>query len=82
MNAFQLLLHSKAFWTAVISAVGLVALKYLHVPEDIWGAVFGILVVVISVFTVEDAGAALGRGIAREMRKIDQERKVSLEDKG
>lgn len=68
MNALQILLHSKAFWTAVLSAVGLVALKYLNFPEDIWNAILGILIVVIGVFTADDASKAYARATVAGMR--------------
>lgn len=75
MNAIQILLHSKAFWTAIISAIGLVILKYVNFPEDIWNAIVGILVVVIGVFTVEDASESFGRAVGYGMREFDEAKK-------
>jgi hypothetical protein len=89
MNAFSLLLHSPAFWTALISVIGLTVLKYALLPEDIWNGLAALLAVVVTVLTADGAAKALGRHMIegnREMiidlRKQEKEHMLSREDKG
>lgn len=89
MNALRMLIKSPAFWTALFSAVGLIALKYLHVPEDVWNVILGLLGTVVAILTADGAVKAFARGLVegnREMlidlRRQEKERMLSLEDKG
>lgn len=75
MNPFQILLHSNAFWSAIISAIGLVGLNYLGIPEDIWNAVLAILVVVVAVFTADDAAQKFSLGMRDMLIEIKQAEK-------
>ena len=59
------LLKSKAFWTAFVSVVAVVVMRYTAIPEEIWQSIAALLAVVISIFTVDD----LEKGIARTMRE-------------
>lgn len=69
-NPFNILLHSPAFWTAILSAVGLVLLEYLGFPEDLWNAVLGVLIVVVGVFTANEAAVAQARATVIGMREM------------
>lgn len=69
MNAFQMLIKSPAFWTALFSALGLIGLKYLHIPEDVWNVTLGFLGVVVTILTADGAVKTW----AREQRKLREE---------
>ena len=55
----QRLLHSSKFWLAVFALVQAVVLHYLDVPDEIWQAVAGVIVVVIAGIAAEDVAAKL-----------------------
>ena len=59
------LLKSKAFWTAFVSVVAVVVMRYTAIPEEIWQSIAALLAVVIGIFTVDD----LEKGIERTMRE-------------
>lgn len=59
------LLKSKAFWTALVSVVAVVVMRYTAIPEEIWQSIAALLAVVIGIFTVDD----LEQGIRTTMRE-------------
>ena len=59
------LLKSKAFWTAAVSVIAVVVMRYTAIPEEIWQSIAALLAVVIGIFTVDD----LEKGIERTMRE-------------
>ena len=59
------LLRSKAFWTAFVSVIAVVVMRYTAIPEEIWQSIAALLAVVIGIFTVDD----LERGIQNTMRE-------------
>ena len=59
------LLRSKAFWTALVSTIAVVVMRYTAIPEEIWQSIAALLAVVIGIFTVDD----LERGIQTTMRE-------------
>ena len=59
------LLRSKAFWTAFVSVVAVVVMRYTAIPEEIWQSIAALLSVIIGIFTVDD----LERGIQNTMRE-------------
>lgn len=84
MNSFKLLMKSPAFWTALFTAVGLVVLKYLNFPEDLWNAVLGVLTVVVAILTADGAVKSYARAqkdMLIEIRK-EQEQNLALKGKG
>lgn len=63
------LLKSKAFWTAFVSVVAVVVMRYTAIPEEIWQSIAALLAVVIGIFTVDD----LEKGINAELRRTVSE---------
>ena len=59
------LLRSKAFWTAFVSVIAVVVMRYTAIPEEIWQSIAALLAVIIGIFTVDD----LERGIQKTMRE-------------
>ena len=58
------LLKSKAFWTALVSVIAVVVMRYTAIPEELWQSIAALLAVVIGSFTVDD----LEKSIERTMR--------------
>lgn len=63
------LLKSKAFWTAFVSVIAVVVMRYTAIPEEIWQSIAALLAVVIGIFTVDD----LEKGINTELRRTVSE---------
>lgn len=61
------LLHSKAFWTALLAVITTLVLTFLHVPAEIWAPIDALFVVVIGIFTGEAVSNQVIAGI-RAMR--------------
>jgi Na+/H+ antiporter NhaD/arsenite permease-like protein len=59
------LLKSKAFWTAFVSVIAVVVMRYTAIPEEIWQSIAALLAVIIGIFTVDD----LEQGIRTTMRE-------------
>lgn len=72
MNWYEILLNKEVL-TALISLIGLLALNYLGIPEDIWNGVFALLTVIIANMFVVKAANLIGRSIARGMRESLEE---------
>jgi Na+/H+ antiporter NhaD/arsenite permease-like protein len=68
------LLRSKAFWTAFVSVVAVVVMRYTAIPEEIWQSIAALLAVIIGIFTVDD----LERGIQNTMRETLTEMRKML----
>ena len=60
MDGLKSLLYSRKFWLAVVALVQTLALNYFNVPQDIWMAADGILVVLIVAIAGEDIALKLG----------------------
>jgi len=48
------LLKSKAFWTAFVSVIAVVVMRYTAIPEEVWQSIAALLAVVIGIFTIDD----------------------------
>ena len=68
------LLRSKAFWTAAVSVIAVVVMRYTAIPEEIWQSIAALLAVIIGIFTVDD----LERGIQNTMRETLTEMRKML----
>lgn len=69
----EALLRSKAFWTAFVSVVAVVVMRYTAIPEEIWQSIAALLAVVIGIFTVDDLEKGISRTMERtlaELRKL------------
>lgn len=75
MNAFQILLHSKAFWTALIAVISAIIMRYANVPQDIWIPIEALLGTVVIIFTGDEVSQSLGKQFAKSLREF------KLEDK-
>lgn len=53
---------SRKFWLAVFGIVQAVVLHYFAVPDEIWQAVVGLVMVLITGIAIEDAGLKAGGG--------------------
>ena len=71
------LLRSKAFWTAFVSVIAVVVMRYTAIPEEIWQSIAALLAVVIGIFTVDD----LEKGIVRTLNATLREIQKLSEDK-
>lgn len=71
------LLKSKAFWTAFVSVIAIVVMRYTAIPEEIWQSIAALLAVVIGIFTVDD----LERGIVRTLNATLREIQKMSKDK-
>jgi len=61
------LLKSKAFWTAFVSTLGVLVMRYTAIPEEVWQSIAALLAVVTAIFTVDDLEKGIGMRL-REMR--------------
>lgn len=68
------LLRSKAFWTALVSTLAVVVMRYTAIPEEVWQSIAALLAVVIGIFTVDD----LEQGIRSTLRETSQATNVEL----
>lgn len=68
------LLKSKAFWSAVVSVIAVIVMRYTLIPEEIWQSIAALLGVVIGIFTIDD----LEKGIATTMRETITELRKEL----
>ena len=59
------LLTSKAFWTALISVIAVLVMRYTAIPEEVWQSIAALLVVIVGLFTKDE----LEKGIDNTMRK-------------
>jgi Na+/H+ antiporter NhaD/arsenite permease-like protein len=61
----KILLTSKAFWTALVSVIAVLVMRYTAIPEEVWQSIAALLSVIIGIFTVDD----LENGIRKTMRE-------------
>ena len=69
------LLKSKAFWTAFVSVIAVVVMRYTAIPEEVWQSIAALLAVVIGIFTIDD----LEQGIRATMRETIIEIRKTLD---
>lgn len=69
------LLTSKAFWTALISTIAVLVMRYTAIPEEVWQSIAALLAVIVSLFTVDD----LEKGIGATMRETILELRETLD---
>ena len=69
------LLRSKAFWTALVSVIAVLVMRFTAVPEEVWQSIAALLATVIGIFTVDD----LEQGIRKTMRETISELRETLE---
>ena len=70
------LITSKAFWTAFISVIAVLVMRYTAIPEEVWQSIAALLAVVVSIFAVDD----LEQGIQRTMRETIVEIRKTLDE--
>ena len=58
------LLRSKAFWTALLSVIAVLVMRYTAIPDEVWQSIAALLLVIVGLFTKDE----LENGIARELR--------------
>ena len=58
------LLKSKAFWTALLSVIAVLVMRYTAIPDEVWQSIAALLLVIVGLFTKDE----LENGIARELR--------------
>ncbi len=63
------LLESKAFWTALISVIAVLIMRYTSIPEEVWQSIAALLAVVVGIFTADE----LEQGIRFTMREALKE---------
>ncbi len=75
----NIILKSKAFWTALISFAGVVVMRYTNVPSEIWESFIGLAFVVVGLFAADEVGESISKNIVLgiretmlELRKIDK----------
>ena len=78
MNSFSVLFRSPAFWTALVSIVGMVLLRFTAIPEDIWVGIAAFLGTCITILAGNDIAKALGTQIARSMQDFREEEQKNL----
>lgn len=64
------ILLSKEVLTSLLSLIGLVALKYLGIPEDIWNGIFALLTVIVAKMFADSVAANIGRSIGRTVHEL------------
>jgi Na+/H+ antiporter NhaD/arsenite permease-like protein len=67
------LLKSKAFWTAFVSVIAVVVMRYTAIPEEIWQSIAALLAVMIGIFTVDDLEKSIEntmRNTVTELRRL------------
>ena len=69
------LLKSKAFWTAFVSVIAVVVMRYTAITEEVWQSIAALLAVVIGIFTIDD----LEQGIRATMRETIIEIRKTLD---
>ena len=73
----SVLLHSKAFWSALIAFVGVVVMRFTQVPPEIWQSFVGLASAVVLAFLGEEIGVSVGKGMSRaflDFRKAEDEK--------
>ncbi len=75
MNAFQLLIHSKAFWTALIAVISAIVMTYVNVPQNIWIPIEALLGTVVIIFTGDEVGQSLGKQFAKSLTEFKEKPK-------
>lgn len=78
MNSFSVLFRSPAFWTALISVVGMLLLRFTALPEDIWTAIAIFLGSCVTILFGNDVAKAMGVQIARSQYELREEEKKNL----
>ena len=59
MVVLDLLIHSRKFWLAVFGVVQALVLHYFNVPQEIWGTIVELVMVLIGFIALEDAAEKL-----------------------
>lgn len=67
----SLLIHSKAFWSALVAFAGVIVMRYTQVPPEIWQSFVVFALVIIGLFTVDDVQKSVIATI-RQMRMEEQ----------
>jgi Na+/H+ antiporter NhaD/arsenite permease-like protein len=68
------LFKSKAFWTAFVSVIAVVVMRYTAIPEEIWQSIAALLAVIIGIFTVDDLESGIVRGMERTLRSLQEDK--------
>ncbi len=71
----DVILKSRAFWTAVIGVISAVVAHYANIPGDVWQPILALLGVIVTLFTVDDLGEKLGRTIGRTLYELREKNK-------
>ena len=79
---FNVLLHSGAFWTAVVAVISAVVLYYAHVPQEIWVPVEALLGTAVLILFGNETAKTFARervrAEAEQREKEKSERKFEL----
>ena len=59
------LLRSKAFWTALISTIAVLVMRYTSIPEEVWQSFAALFGTIVIIFTGEE----IERGISLTMER-------------
>ena len=73
MTAIQMIIRSKAIWTALFSFLGLVLMRYLQVDPEIWQSFVLFALSVVGIFAIDDGAKVVGIWIARGIRGEPEE---------
>lgn len=78
MSVFSVLLKSSTFWTALVSIIGMLLLRFTAMPEDIWIAIASFLGACVSIIFGNEVSKGIGTQIARSMLESREEEKRNL----
>jgi hypothetical protein len=64
------LLKSKAFYTALISTIAVLVMRYTSIPEEVWQSIAALLGVIVIIFTGEEVENGISRSMERAVGEI------------
>ena len=65
----NVILKSKAFWSALLAFAGVIVMRYTQVPAEIWESFVGLAIVVVGLFAADEAAKTVGVTLARTMKE-------------
>lgn len=72
----NILLKSKAFWTALVSFVGVVVMRYTQVPPEIWQSFVAFALVIVGIFCVDEVGVSIGKSMTKALLDYRESEKL------
>ncbi len=82
---FNVLLHSGAFWTAVVAVITAIVSYYAQIPKEIWIPIESLWGTVILILFGNETAKTFARErvfAEAEQRKKDMKKQITLEDRG